>query len=705
MAKKKRFIDYPRWGRTGVRRWLPSWRLILGTFVTVVVLGFASLAAAVALVQVPEPNDVARAQVTTFYWNDGTTVLGKMSETNRTNVALSDVPKPVQQAVLAAEDRDFYDHGGFSPSGLVRAFWNNFSGGSTQGASTITQQYTKNAFLTQERSYVRKVKELVLSMKLELQTSKDEILGSYLNTVYYGRNAYGIEAASQAYFGIPASQLTTSQGAVLAALLQSPNRLSPTKNPKGLQSRWNYVLDGMVIKGWLTQTERDQMKFPAVKPYQPPTNYYQGTDGYLLAAAQREMLAKGYTEDQLNIDGLKITTTFDGTAQAAAVEAVDNNQPTEDTEGLRIGLASVTPGTGAVVAMYGGPDFQKSQYNNADQARGQAGSTFKPFGLAAGLANGVTLDTYYNGDSPQEIGGTTIENYGNTSFGTVNMLTATENSINTPYMHMNVDIGPAKTKDSLVAAGIPANTPGLTDDATNVLGAASTTAEDLAGAYATLAARGKQVAPTTIKEIRTASGELTYSLTAMAKPVYPEQIADQVTYALRQTVSQGTASVAQGVGRPVAAKTGTTDDNMSAWFAGYAPQMATAVMMVKNDAAGNNVSLSGTGGLSSVTGGSFPGQIWTAYMSQAMADLPVEEFVDPETIYQDNNLDTFQPTEPTDQPSQSPTDIPTPTPTETTPTPEPTPTPTPPTPTPVPPTPTVSGAAEATIRRLPSPAG
>jgi membrane peptidoglycan carboxypeptidase len=148
MAKKKRFIDYPRWGRTGVRRWLPSWRLILGTVVGVVVLAVASLAAAVALVQVPEPNDVARAQVTTFYWNDGTTVLGKMSETNRTNVDLADVPKPVQQAVLAAEDRDFYDHGGFSPSGLVRAFWNNFSGGSTQGASTITQQYTKNAFLT-----------------------------------------------------------------------------------------------------------------------------------------------------------------------------------------------------------------------------------------------------------------------------------------------------------------------------------------------------------------------------------------------------------------------------------------------------------------------------------------------------------------------------------------------------------------------------
>jgi len=425
MASSKRFIDYPRAGRTGVRRWLPSWKLLLSTAVLLVVLAFGALAAAVVFVRVPQPNDMARAQVTTFYWNDGQTVLGRMGEANRTNVPLSDVPQPVQHAVLAAEDRDFYEHGGFSPTALARAVWNNVRGGDTQGASTITQQYAKNAFLTQERSYIRKAKELVLSLKIETQISKDEILSNYMNTVYYGRSAYGIEAASQAYFGVPAKDLTVAQGAMLAALLQSPNGLSPTKNPQGLQDRWNYVLDGMVAKGWLTPAERAAQKFPEVKAYTPPANYYQGTDGYLFAAAQRDMLNHGFTEDQLNTEGLNVKTTFDRTAQAAAVDAVTNNSPGGEEEGLRIGLASVTPNTGAVVAMYGGPDYQKNQFNNASQARGQAGSTFKAFGLAAGLENNVGLDSYYDGNSPQRIDGQLIENEFNQSYGTISMLKAT----------------------------------------------------------------------------------------------------------------------------------------------------------------------------------------------------------------------------------------------------------------------------------------
>ena len=679
MASDKRFIDYPRAGRRGVRRWLPSWKLVLSSCVLLVVLAFGALAAAVVFVQVPQPNDMARAQVTTFYWNDGQTVLGRMGEANRTNIPLSDVPQQVQHAVLAAEDRDFYEHGGFSPTALARAVWNNVSGGDTQGASTITQQYAKNAFLTQERSYMRKAKELVLSLKIETQISKDEILSNYMNTVYYGRSAYGIEAASQAYFGIPAKDLSVSQGAMLAALLQSPNGLSPTKNPTGLEARWNYVLDGMVTKGWLTPAERAQQKFPEVKEYTPPTNYYQGTDGYLFAAAQRDMLNHGFSEDQLNTDGLNIKTTFDRTAQTAAVDAVTNNSPGGEDEGLRIGLASVTPNTGAVVAMYGGPDYQKNQFNNASQARGQAGSTFKAFGLAAGLENNVGLDSYYDGNSPQTIDGQTIENEFNQSYGTISMLKATEDSVNTPYANMNAEIGPARTKQSAVRAGIPEDTPGLIDDVTNVLGAASPTPLEMASAYGTFANRGKQTPYSMIQEVAMGNGDIVFQLQGKETLAYDQAVSDSVTYALRKVVSQGTGTAAQGAGRPVAGKTGTSDNNLSAWFVGYAPQMSTAVMMVKNDANGNNISLSGTGGMSLVTGGSYPAQIWTSYMSQAMADLPVEEFVDPENQFNDYVAPTQNYTEnPTTSPSASPTDAPTqsptPTPTETQPTPTDSPT-------------------------------
>lgn len=619
--------------RTGWRRFVPRLRTVLLVVVLVAVGAAAALAIAVMVVPVPQASDIARAQVTTFYWDDGKTVMGRMGEANRVNVTLAQVSPAMRSAVLAAEDRDFYAHQGFSPTGLVRAVWNNINGGSTQGGSTITQQYAKNAFLTQDRTYWRKLKELVLSIKIETQVSKDEILADYLNTVYYGRGAYGIEAAAQTYFGVSASELNPSQAAMLAGLLQAPSALDPAKNPSGLQKRWNYVLDGMVDMGAITAAQRATMTFPDVRPYQPPVNYYEGTNGYLFTAAQQQMYALGYSEDDLNIEGLQVTTTFNIAAEEAAIKAVEDYGPTTGTDGLRIGLASVVPQTGAVVAIYGGSDFQASQYNNATQARGQAGSTFKPFGLAAGLGNGIGLDTRYNGSSPMKIQGYEIENYGDASYGSVTMLYATEQSINTPYVQMNSKIGGDKTRASLVAAGIPAETPGLDDQITNVLGAASPTPLEVAGAYGTLANRGVQTPTSTVQLVRSASGSVLWSLTPQATVAYTNLVADRVTYALRQVVLNGTGTAAQSVGRPVAGKTGTSDDNMSAWFSGYAPQLATSVMMVKNDASGANVSLAGTGGMRSVTGGSFPARIWSAYMEAALDGQPEEDFVDPERIY------------------------------------------------------------------------
>lgn len=701
--RRRRLLNYPQAGRRGVRRWLPSWKLVLGTFVMLGLLAAAGLAAAVSIVSVPKPNDIALAQATTFYWNDGTTVLGRTGEANRTSVTLDQVPPGVREAVLAAEDRSFYEHAGVSPIGITRAAWNNVVGDNgTQGGSTITQQYAKNAFLTQDQTITRKLRELVLSIKLESTVSKDEILIDYLNTVYYGRGAYGIEAAAQAYFGVPASELTVEQGAMLAALLQSPNGLAPEKDLVGLVARWEYTLDGMVEEGWLTAAERESMTFPPPIPY-APTIYNAGPDGFLFAAAQEQLLTMGYTEDDLNLAGLDIITTFDRQSQDAAIAAVREFDPGDEVSGLRIGLASLEPGTGKVVALYGGADYQENQFNNATQARGQGGSTFKAFGLAAGLENGIGLDTTYSGASPMTIDGYELENYDNQSYGTVSMLTSTVNSINTPFVQMNAEIGADQTKQALIAAGIPADTPGLTDELNNVLGSASPTPLEEATAFATLAARGQHVDPTMISQVRSASGTVLDEWEPEPDQAFSEKVVDRVTYALRQVVTSGTGTAALTADRPVAGKTGTSDDYMSAWFSGYTPQLVAAVMVVRNDAAGNEISLTGEGGLTTGTGGALPAQIFGAYINQAMVDMEVEYFFEPESVYDYTAppTPTYVPTpEPTNVPPTDPSTVP-PTPTFT-PTPEPTVVP--PTPTPEPPTPTVvptSPTVEPTAPTLP----
>ena len=226
---KRRFIDYPRAGKSGGRRWLPSWKLVLGTVAALLAVAFAGLGIAVATIEIPKPNDMAVAQTTRVYYDDGKTEIGRIGEANRTSVTLDRISPEMQAAILAAEDRSFYSHGGFDPKGLLRATWNNFPGGTTQGASTITQQYAKNAYLTQEQSFERKFKELVLSVKLDTQESKDQILSDYLKAIYYRRGAYGIQDASQAYFGKSASQRDHAESAYLPAIPRAPSHYSPTK--------------------------------------------------------------------------------------------------------------------------------------------------------------------------------------------------------------------------------------------------------------------------------------------------------------------------------------------------------------------------------------------------------------------------------------------------------------------------------------------
>ncbi len=580
---------------------------------------------------VPTPNEVTTSEATIVYWADGTGEIGRLGDATRRSVDLADIPVDVQNAVLAAEDRDFYNHGGISPIGIGRAIWNNLSGGSTQGASTITQQYAKNAFLTQERSWDRKLKEALLSVKLETLVGKEQILGDYLNSIYFGRGAYGIEAASIAYFGVPASQLTVEQGAVLASIIKSPSGLAPEDNLEGLEGRWNYVMDAMVDQGWLSQKQRLKAQFPKVKKLKAKDRL-GGQTGFLLSMVEDQLRDLGYDDTEIQRGGLRITSTFDKAAQKAATVAVRKVGPQSGTEGLRIGLAAVRPGTGEIIAIYGGKDYVDDQINNATRQFAQAGSTFKPFALAAAAEQEIPLNSVWNGDSPATINGYTLTNYGDKSYGEVTLLKATENSINTAYVEVEDAVGVDSVADVAVRAGVPADTPGMDLGELNltfVLGTASPSGLDMANAYATFAASGQHAANTVIKEIIGANGGLLYQYEPSPDSVLDPAVADTVTYALHKVVTDGTGSTAQALGRPAAGKTGTTDDNKSAWFVGYTPQLATAVLMAKETPEGIPVSLSGTGGLATVTGGSFPAAIWTAFMTGALDGLDAVDFPEP----------------------------------------------------------------------------
>lgn len=625
-AKRSESTDkhVPLWRRRWIRKTV--WALVLFA-----AFGITVFAILLTRTEVPSPNDLATSEATVVYYSGGSNEIGRLGESTRRSVPLAEIPMEVQQAVLAAEDRDFYNHGGISPIGIARAAFNNLTGGSTQGGSTITQQYAKIAFLTQDRTWDRKINEALLAFKLETVISKEKILEDYLNTIYFGRNANGIEAASVAYFGKSVNELDYTEGAVLASVIKSPSGLNPEDNLSGLKARWSYVLDSMLQMGDITEDQRSAASFPEIIPFRQKDRL-GGQVGFLLTAIEQQLLTQGYTEEEIQRGGLKIISSFDRRAQRSAQRAVKDHGPNSGTEGLRIGLAAVKPGSGEVLAMYGGKNFITDQINNATQKFAQAGSTFKPFALASALGQSVPLNSLWNGNSPATVNGYTFNNYGNNSYGIVSLLQATELSINSAYVELTAEIGVRSVADAALAAGIPDTTPGLnleSPDLTFVLGTASPSGLDMANAYATFANQGVRSSTTFIKKVFGANGGLLYQYEPSLTTAFSADVANTVSYSLNKVVTSGTAKAALALDRPAAAKTGTTDENKSAWFAGYTPQISAAVLMAKEDSSGMPISMAGTGGLRTVTGGSFPASIWTAFMKDSLKKDPVVDFQSP----------------------------------------------------------------------------
>jgi membrane peptidoglycan carboxypeptidase len=607
--------------------------------VAVFVAGFGFVAGSVLFalayftVDVPDANAYVNSQSTIFQYSNGEEI-GRVGTQNRQIVPLAKIPLKVRQAVLAAEDKSFYSNKAFSVTGILRAAFNNLTGGSLQGGSTITQQYAKTAFLTPSRTIQRKVRELVIAIKLENELSKDQIFESYLNTIYFGRGSYGVMTASQQYFNRNVDQLTISQAAVIASILRSPGLYDPVfaeGNAERLANRFEYVKNNMLEEGWLTEAEAAKMKLPEVAP-RATSGQLSGPKGHVIEAVQKELAKFGFTPDQLLVGGLVIKTTLDQQAQQSAVDAVNRFYPSNAPEDLRIGLAAIRPGTGEVLALYGGRDYLERQLNDATQSITQAGSTFKPFAIVAALEKGIPLTSMWNGDSPQTFDdlGKPYEvfNYGNNGWGQVDLMTATKHSVNTVFVPLGINVGPDKVVDVARRAGIPESV-AMMPTPSFVLGTSSPHVIDVANAYATFAAQGIRSKPYLVSQVIGSNKGVLYEATPSTEEVFSKDVMADLTYALKGTILGGTGAAALALGRPAAGKTGTSQSNASAWFSAYTPQIAASVSFFRDNA---TQSLNGIGGMTSVTGGSFPARIWTQFMRGALKGQPVMSFPAPANI-------------------------------------------------------------------------
>ncbi|MEU9110689.1 transglycosylase domain-containing protein [Streptomyces sp. NPDC048483] len=705
---KKRFIDYPRANRSGWRRFVPSWKQVASLCVGFTGLIVGAAGVALAMVTVPNENDAARAQNNVYLWSDGS-VMARDGETNRQNITIGDIPPSMQNAAISAENASFRDDSGVDPMGIARALVNMAKGGETQGGSTITQQYVKNAMLSQEQTLDRKFKELFISIKVGWRMSKDEILQGYLNTSYYGRGAYGIQAAAQAYYSKDAKDLEPDESAFLATVLKGANLYDPAggtgqnatreANTKRAKARWTWILDREVANGHMTKKDRAQYpldKFPT--PKQPkPVASKSGQIGYLMDTAKKYVLkhaAGDLNEAKFDKGGYTIRTTFDEkkTNQlAAAVKKVNKRYIDPDKRAkdkyVQFGGASVVPGDGKIVALYGGEGYDKGHFsNNADTYGVPVGSTWKPFVLAAAMkygtvksnGQGISQASHYNGNDHLKVmkaDGSYVTKRDNSPFfqenesahrwGYIPLTKAMEQSVNTPFVQLAMDVGMDKVKETAELAGISKESFDKNLNPSFALGTSTPSAIRMADAYATFANSGEKYEPYSVTQL-TYKGE---SKAGFEKPrsesAIDPQIADNVTSVLQNVIKNGTAKDARRLGKPAAGKTGTTDENKSAWFVGYTKKLSTAITMFREDAQNpRQLSMNGVGGFDSIHGGALPTEVWTEYMLQAMKNVPAEPF--PAAVPIGERVDEAgmpSPT-PTPTPSETPSESPSETPSE-----------------------------------------
>jgi penicillin-binding protein 1A len=655
-----------------------------------------------AFARVPLPDEVPTAQTIVFLDQTGRSEIGTLTaQENRRVVPLKKIKEHTRLAVLAAEDRDFYDHGAISWRGLARATAANLLRRRiSEGGSTITQQYVKNAFpgVGRDRTLFRKLKEAVIAVKLERKHTKDEILEYYLNTVYFGQGAYGIDAAARTYFSWPADpakgrparkvtveDLKPAQSALLAALIRSPEFYGNKDHKVSLKARRDYILQAMVDRGWLPAKEGSAaIKSGLGVNWEPKRGGIANSRAPHFLEKVRQYLVDKYGPEAVNMGGFRVRTTLDLRMQAQAKRAVES-VVRQGGGNPRAALVAIDPKSGAVRAMYGGSNYAKRQWNYATDSIRQAGSTMKPFVLAQALADGISIQSAFDGPAELEVKGRKYRNYEDVNYGWMNLEEATRLSVNTVYVQLmdKLQNGPERVAELAKRHGLTAELnlgtrvkPGrsplerqsvLRPYLPLALGSGDVTTLQLASAFGTWANRGWHHAPHLVEKVVDSNGRVIeqHDYHSKGVQVIHENQADTINEVLRTAVERGTGTAARLFDRQVAGKTGTTSDYTDARFVGYTPNLVASVWLGYDNP---KHKLYNVNGLRAVSGGTLPAQIWQRFMIEATRGTPPEPFVEPQDFGVVLNPPTTTPPttappdtqpQPTDPPPQpTPTSLP-----------------------------------------------
>lgn len=611
------------------------WLIIV--FVLLILGGLVFGYVGAAMSSLPDVANVQPAASSEIYDADGNLITTVHSAENRIPVPLSQIPKNLQNAFIATEDSRFYSHHGIDPIGVLRAIAANIMHeGIAEGGSTITQQLARNAFLTQDQTLKRKIMEALLAIEIERHYTKQEILDMYLNQIYFGQGAYGVQAAAHVYFGKDVKDLDLQQCAMLAGLPQSPNYYSPFNNLAAGKKRQAEVLGQMVKYGYISQGTADEAKNADLGLVSKPESVHSDNNASYFVDYIIAQVSKKYGDDAIYKDGMKIYTTLNMKDQDAAVKAMQNlpNMYT-DKKGLEQpqgALVAINPHNGYIVAMVGGRG--NDSFNRAVLAERQPGSAFKPFVYLAALEDGMTPDDTID-DKPVDFNGWKPQNYERNYSGTVTLRYALAHSINVPAVELADKVGMNKILDLAKSLGISTLVTEGTPNDDNLAAAIGglthgVTPLDMAVAYAAIDNGGVKVNPIAITKIVDRNGQVIEENTTEEKRVVDAKYAYMLTSMLESVITNGTGGNA-AIGRPAAGKTGTTDDSKDAWFVGYTPNLVCAVWM------GDDY---GTHTLDGLTGGTVPAQIWHDFMSAALADTPVANFTVPDGMqsYEPSNV-------------------------------------------------------------------
>ena len=682
-----------------------AWIAILSVFLPLLSVTGA-LVALYATTSLPEIPPLP--ETTKLLDRHGLEVADLHADVDRISIPLAQMPLSLRRAVVAVEDADFYRHDGLDKTAVARATWANLTSGSMrQGGSTITQQYVKNVLTGSEHSLGRKVREAILAVKLEHTMSKREILRGYLNTVYFGHGAYGVQAAARTYFGRDAKDLTILQSATLAGLISAPSARDPFEHPEEARRARSYALARMVEVGVL---DAERARRLGARPLGLTEEASVRSAAPHFMEHVRLDLKASYGLDALYRGGLRVRTTLDVRWQRAAERAIRGYLPSaSDPEAA---LVAIDPRNGAIRAMVGGRSFARSEFNLATQARRQVGSAFKPFVLLAALERGISPLEVRSGPSSMTIDDPfcetdgepwTVSNAGDQSAGTMSIENAMAGSVNTIFAQLTVEVGPDAVADVAHRMGIRSR---LAPVCSIGLGTLEVSPLEMTSAFATLAARGSYVQPTAIERVTGPNGEVLQGplrgLGSVGSMAVSSQDADATTRVLQGVIDHGTGTAARLPGRPAAGKTGTAQRATDAWFCGYVPQLVTCVWVGYPEGARP---MRDVAGYPEVYGGTIPARIWHDFMAEATAGMPVVGFPSASYAYY---VDPPPPVAPSPAPSPahtepsvaaSPSSAPSPAPSPD-PSPSVQPSPTPPSPVPSP-SPSTEAATEAAMPSSP----